>query len=495
MTKLKLPIGISDFKEVIEDGYHYIDKTLFVKDVVENGSKVLLFTRPRRFGKTINMSMLNYFLTSRKEEINPSLFNKTLINEDSEFCAKYQNKYPVIFITFKGLKEDNYVDAESAIRGLVSRIYRDLSTELESSLSGIDLTTYISLKEKKSDKDDLKFSLAYLCKYYYQHTGKNIYLLIDEYDSPITAAYIHGYYNEMIDLMKNLLGEALKDNKYLAKGIVTGITRISQESIFSGFNNPDVYSMLRKDYGEYFGFTDSEVTKLLNDDAHPEQLADIKEWYNGYQVGPHTLYNPWSILNCVNQKYNYEAYWLNTSDNALIRRQLESSKATIRESFIDLLQGKKTDRAVSDSLVFPDLAHDEEAIWSLLHSSGYLNISSTHRKGRRNIATLSIPNEEVKFIYDAIVEQWFSKVSSLSNYDKFANSIASGDTYEFKQMMSAYLAESGSYFDFNKSSSEQVFHTFMLGLVVGLRDKYIISSNQESGFGRYDLTLLPKDKS
>ena len=495
MTKLKLPLGIHDFKEIVENNYYFIDKTLFIKEVIELGSKVLLFTRPRRFGKTINMSMLHYFLSGKNENVVPSLFHNTLINEDSAFCARYQNKFPVIFITFKGLKENNYIDAENAIRGLVSRLYRELAPELESTLSGIDLRTYISLKEKKSDKDDLRYSLAYLCQYYFQHTGKNVYLLIDEYDSPITAAYVHGYYDEMINLMKGLLGEALKDNKYLAKGIVTGITRVSQESIFSGFNNPDSYSLLREKYGQYFGFTEAEVVTLLKQDGQPDNLAHIKEWYNGYQIGAYTLYNPWSILNCVNQNYRYQPYWINTSDNALIKEIIEARKPSIRGNLITMLQGGKIQRPLKEDLVFTRLKSSQEAIWSLLHASGYLNAPEGATAPYGADIALSIPNKEVDYFYSDIVKHWFTDTLGDSAYNELAASLTSGDIKSLKKIISSYLLESGSFFDFNANTPEQVFHTFMLGLVVGLRNSYIIKSNREAGFGRYDLTLIPKDKS
>ena len=495
MTKLNLPIGISDFKKLRDGGHYFVDKTLFIKDVVRCGSEVLLFARPRRFGKTICMSMLHYFLTNKKEDVGAEIFDGTLISQDTEFCTKHQNKYPTIFLTLKGVKASSFEQAYDAVKFLISYQYKKHRYLLDSDKLYEDEKEQISaIINETAKRSHIEKSIETLCKFIAKVTGVKPYLLIDEYDTPISSAYVNGYYEEMVELMRSIIGEALKDNVYLAKGVVTGITKVSQESIFSGLNNLDVYTMLRKDFGEFFGFTESEVINLLKEDKHSEQLLNIKEWYNGYQVGSQTLYNPWSILNCIHQNYLYQPYWLNTSDNALIKEKLIDSPQGVKETFISLMQGEQIEQPIADNLVFPDLRDSEAAIWSLLHASGYLNAHKTEYKTFARFAELSIPNREVKFIYDDIITSFFRKTLKLDTYNQFAQSLISGNAQTFKQIVTTYIMQSGSFFDFTKNSSEQIFHTFMLGLVVGLRDHYIISSNQESGFGRYDLTLLPRGK-
>ncbi|RZI47446.1 AAA family ATPase [Rickettsiales endosymbiont of Peranema trichophorum] len=364
--------------------------------------------------------------------------------------------------------------------------------EVDGLLSDSEVRIFKALMNREGKPSDIKSALRRLCLYMYRYCGKNPIILIDEYDTPIQEAHLHRYYGEMVELMRGILGQALKDNSYLTKAVVTGITRISQESLFSGLNNISVYSMLRERFGQYFGFTEDEVVKLLEETKQPVSLSEIKEWYNGYQIGKHVLYNPWSIINCLDNEGILQEYWLNTSSNALIGDLLRKAKPVVKKEFEELLQGKVITQALSENLVFPDIRKKPEALWSLLLYAGYLKVVEKERQGNKLICHLLIPNKEVSFVYDDIVDDWFSEAISIESYDSFVKSLVDGDMEKFEMYITSYIMQSGSYFDFNKNTPERVFHVFILGLVVGLRGEYYIRSNQESGLGRFDVVMLPK---
>jgi hypothetical protein len=298
----------------------------------------------------------------------------------------------------------------------------------------------------------------------------------------------------MVTLMRGILGQALKDNQAIYKAVLTGITRISQESLFSGLNNIGVYSLLREKYGEYFGFSEEEVVKLIAATKQDISLSSIKEWYNGYQIGKHVLYNPWSIINCLDNDGKLQPYWLNTASNDLINKLLSKAKPAVKQQFEKLLQGNIIEQPLSENLVFIDVETKEEALWSLLLYAGYLNVLSTELVNFQLMAKIVVPNKEVSFAYDKIVSEWFSEVVDFRSYLNFTKSLSNGDMIQFKHYLSNYIMQSGSYFDFNSNTHEQIFHIFILGLVVGMRDEYIINSNHESGLGRFDVIFLPKDK-
>lgn len=493
-AKFKLPIGISDFQELIKGKYIFADKSLFIKEIMEDGAKVILITRPRRFGKTLNLSMLYYFLQHDHSQ-DENLFKNLFISKNIAFCKEHQNQYPVILISFKDIKQNTYTEAYSDIVELIRQLYEKHRYLLEGNLLSVsEKNIYESLLNKIASASDIKAAIKQLSEYIARKFSKLPIILIDEYDTPIQEAYLKGYYHEMIELMRSILGRALKDNSFLFKAVITGITRISQESLFSGLNNISVYSVLREKLGQYFGFTEEEVLKLLIASNQSVSILSIKEWYNGYQLGKYVLYNPWSIINCLDNNGALQPYWVNTSSNDLITKLLSNSKPVIKQQFEELLQGNIVEQPLSENLVFLDIETSEEALWSLLLYAGYLKVLSSELRGSRLVAKIAIPNREVGFVYDKIVEQWFSTVISLDSYDKFVQSLAKGDIDIFKAYVSTYIIQAGSYFDFNSNTAEQVFHVFILGLVVGLRDHYIIRSNQESGLGRYDLIFIPKDK-
>jgi len=491
---VKLPIGISDFQKLIQGRYEFADKSNFIKEIVNDGAEVILITRPRRFGKTLNMSMLQYFLQSNYPQ-EQNLFEGLAVSEDVEFCKTYQNQYPVIFISFKDIKKSNFADAYADITRLMQDLYANHRHLLEGDILAEDeKQKFISVLNQEAIKTNLESGIKQLSLYMTKKFNQKPILLIDEYDTPIQAAYMNGYYDEMIELMRSIMGQALKDNIHITKAILTGITRVAQESLFSGVNNFIAYSLLQKKYGQYFGFTEAEVIGLLNKSEYVIPLQGIKEWYNGYRVGDYTLYNPWSIINCLNNEGILKPYWLNTADNSLLKSLVSNASTVVKRRFEELLQGKSVEAPLMENLVFADLNQKEDVLWSFLLYVGYLNVLSTRRQGYLLLAEIAIPNKEVGCIYDEMISEWFSKAISLETYDEFVNSISTGDMERFEVILSAYLIQSGSYFDFNVNTPEQVFHGFILGLVLGLRDSYIIKSNQEGGYGRFDVVLIPNDK-
>eukprot|EP00919_Chromeraceae_sp_WS-2016_P000529 GHVR01001335.1.p1 GENE.GHVR01001335.1~~GHVR01001335.1.p1 ORF type:complete len:559 (-),score=86.22 GHVR01001335.1:402-2078(-) len=491
---MKLPIGISDFKEIIVGQYQFTDKSLLLKEVINDSAKVILITRPRRFGKTLNLSMLYYFFQQNNIE-EENLFKNLLISEDQEFCKKHQNQYPVIFLSFKDVKKSSYTAAYEDFVRLIRDLYSQHRYLLEDEVLYEDeKVVFMTLLNQQAAQRDIESAIKQLTVYITRKFNKAPIILIDEYDTPIQEAYLRDYYQEMMDLMRSVLGQALKDNSCLGRAVITGITRVSQESLFSGLNHLKVYSLLREKYGQYFGFTEEEVIKLIKDTKQKVSLNAIKEWYNGYQLGKHILYNPWSIINCLDNEGKLQPYWLNTSSNTLIIQLLSKAKPIIKQQFEALLQGEIIEQPLSENLIFQDIETEIEALWSLLLYAGYLKVLSSQLKGSRLIAKIAIPNKEVGFIYDKIVEQWFSRAISIESYDNFIQSIAEGNMDKFKMYITSYIMQSGSYFDFNSNTSEQIFHVFILGLVVGLRDRYNIHSNKESGLGRFDVICVPKDK-
>ncbi|RZI45095.1 AAA family ATPase [Rickettsiales endosymbiont of Peranema trichophorum] len=489
---MKLPVGVSDFRKIASGHYIFADKTLLIKDIMDDGADIILVTRPRRFGKTLNLSMLYYFLDHNQAK-DEKIFAGLNISKDKAFCEEHQHKYPVIFISFKDVKQSTYQGAYGDITGLIMELYEShrYLLAVDMLLSDSEAKIFKALMNKQGDLSDVSSSLKRLCLYIHRYCGKNPIILIDEYDTPIQEGYLENYYEEMTELMRSILGQALKDNSYLTKAVVTGITRISQESLFSGLNNISVYSMLRERFGQYFGFTEGEVVKLLGETKQPVSLSEIKEWYNGYQIGKHVLYNPWSIINCLDNEGILQEYWVNTSGNGLIGDLLKSAGGEVKREFEELLQGKVVTQPLCENLVLPEIEERPEALWSLLVYAGYLKVLS-RRLEEETIAELCIPNKEVSFVYSRAIKRWFTKATIPGSYNSFVRSLMDGDMEKFEMYITSYIMQSGSYFDFNKNTPERVFHVFILGLVVGLRGEYYIRSNQESGLGRFDVVMLPK---
>jgi len=491
----KLPMGVSDFNELITQGYLFVDKTNFIKDVMKDGAKVILLTRPRRFGKTLTLSMLYYFLQCQ-QPLHRNLFENLSISQDKSFCDKHQNKYPVIFISFKEIKQSSYEGAYAEIVTLIRSLYAEHRYLLENDVLAEDeKKLFHDILNQRAMASNIHESIRQLSIYLDKKFGAKPMILIDEYDAPIQIAYLEGYYEPMIKLMRSIFGYSLKDNTntHFSKGVVTGIARIAQESLFSGVNNFEAYSVLKSKYGQYFGFTEPEVIDLINKTGNTVKLDIVKEWYNGYKIGSHLVYNPWSIIMCLKNDGDIGPHWLNTSNNDLVRTLLEKGGFRMRSQFELLLQGENAQKPLMENLVFPDLENDEEAVWSLLLYAGYLTSSSTSRDRFALFGLVSVPNKEVMCIYDKIISKWFKISDSLESYRELVKALLEENMDELKRHIQEYLLESGSYFDFNQNTPEKVFQGFMLGLVIGLKDHYTIQSNQESGLGRFDIVFIPKE--
>ncbi len=487
-AKNNFAIGTSDFKEIVDIRATLVDKTLFIKEIMEDLSKVILLTRPRRFGKTLAMSMLSYFLNISEKDI----FGGLKIKDHPEFCARHQNKYPVIFLTFKDIKPATFEGVITKLKGLFAQTYKQYSYLLEgNTLSSAQKKDFKRIVDKKvHDTEELSSALSNLMGYLHKHHGIAPIVILDEYDMIIQESYIKGYYDKIIPFMRDLFGSAFKDNKDLGKAVLTGITRVSQESLFSGLNNVRVYTMLDPDYGQYFGFTEDEVRALL---PPKDDISPIRKWYNGYHIGGYQLYNPWSIANYFNSKCRFDIYWVSTSNNALVR-ELLSAKPALKEQCEELIRGVSTRKILEKSLAFPDIHSSADAVWTLLIHTGYLHATSLELDEDGNlVGFLSIPNFEIRNLYLKIIKSWFIPEDAETQvYEDFVDSLREGKIEEFTKHIE-YCLSSLSYFDMDKRTPEKIYHSFMSGIFMRMNHTYDITSNREAGDGRYDVRISPKD--
>ena len=484
--KRKLPIGVSDFKKIIQNDYYYFDKTKLIENILNEGSEVKLFTRPRRFGKTLNMSMLKYFFDVKDKEENRKLFEGLNISK-SEYFDK-QGEFPVISISFKNYNKNDWESGFKSVKSIVSDIYAEFEYLMEH-LNKRDLKRFEDIWLEK-DEGDWEKSLLNLTRYLYNYYGKKVIILIDEYDQPIINSYIRGYYKEAIDFFKNFYGTVLKDNEYLEMSVMTGILRVAKENIFSGLNNIKVHSILNKRFTEYFGILENEVEDALKDFGMEYDLQDVQKWYNGYLFGDTKVYNPWSIINFLDER-RLGAYWVNTSGNGLIQLYLQRMKEEIFDEFSKLLNKEKIFETINDSMTFGNLEADfEKNIWNLFFHSGYLTLAEEYNENDEE-AYLKIPNEEIlKMFSRMFIEVYFG---SPKNFLKLTNALKNGDMKNFKMELNKILLENVGIFDVSGTYKEQFYHGLMLGLVLKMRNEYEISSNGFAGKGRYDLLLKPKN--
>ena len=485
-NKKKLPIGLSDFKEIIEYDYYYFDKTKFIENILEERSKVKLFTRPRRFGKTLNLSMLKYFFDVENREENKKLFEGLNISK-SEYFEK-QGAFPVISISFKNYNKNDWESGFKSIKSTISDIYAKFEYLMEH-LNKRDLKKFEDIWLEK-DEGDWERSLLNLTKYVFDYYGKKVIILIDEYDQPIINSYIKGYSSEPIDFFKSIYGSVLKDNEYLEMSVITGILRVAKENIFSGLNNLEVHTILDSEFTEYFGIMEDEVEEALKDFNLEYELEDVQKWYNGYLFGDTKVYNPWSIINFL-KKGRLRPYWVNTSGNGLIQLYLEKLKNEIFDEFSRLLNKENIFETINDSITFGNLeANFEKNIWNLFFHSGYLTLAKKNDEDEEEVY-LKIPNEEIlKMFSKMFIEVYFR---DSNNFSKFTNALKSGDIEKFKFELNKILLENTGIFDISGSYKEQFYHGLMLGLILKLRNEYEITSNGFAGKGRYDLLLKPKN--
>ncbi|MCF7899332.1 ATP-binding protein [Candidatus Babeliales bacterium] len=489
----KLPIGISDFKKVIENNYYFVDKSPFISEIINSNAEVLLLPRPRRFGKTINISMLKYFF--EKTQISNKHLFKDLDIEKCQKCMDHQEKYPVIFLTFKDIKELAWKEAHNKIKNLISEEFNRHKYLLDGKiLESHEKNIFKNIINRKAEQFDYENSLKKLTEYLTKFHNKKPILLIDEYDSPITAGFINNYYKDIISFMRGLLCGGLKDNVNLEKGIITGVLKIAKESIFSGVNNLKTYSVSEEKFSEYFGFLQKEVEELFKYYKLENKIDDAKKWYDGYNFGNNKIYNPWSILNFVSDMGNsFNIYWVNTSDNQLIRDLISRGDEELKTALEDLLAGIDTEYNINENIVFPDIYGINSAVFSLLLFSGYLTATRV-KKEYVNPVKLSIPNLEVRTLYEDIISYWFEKSINFSRYKFMLENLLSGNIEEFTKYFTNFVISSFSSFDLPENESEKIYHAFVLGMLVSLSKDYIVKSNRESGDGRYDVMLIPKDK-
>ena len=484
--KKKLPIGLSDFKDMIEKNYYYFDKSELIENILEDGSIVKLFTRPRRFGKTLNMSMLKYFFDVKNKEENKKLFEGLNISK-SEYFEK-QGEFPVISISFKNYNKNDWESGFKSIKSTISDIYAKFEYLMEH-LNKRDLKKFEDIWLEK-DEGDWERSLLNLTKYVYEYYEKKVIVLIDEYDQPIINSYIKGYYSETIDFFKSFYGSVLKDNEYLEMSVITGILRVAKENIFSGLNNLEVHTILDSEFTEYFGIIEDEVEEALKDFNLEYELEDVQKWYNGYLFGDTKVYNPWSIINFL-KKGRLRPYWVNTSGNELIQLYLEKLKNEIFDEFSKLLNKESVLKRINDNMTFGNLeANFEKNIWNLFFHSGYLTLVEEYDEDEEGIY-LKIPNEEIlKMFSEMFIEVYFKDTN---NFLDMTEALKNGDIKKFKLGLNKVLLENTGIFDVNGIYKEQFYHGFMLGMILILKNEYEITSNGFAGKGRYDLLLKPKN--
>ena len=484
--KKKLPIGISDFKEIIENNYYYFDKTKFIENILEDGSKVKLFTRPRRFGKTLNISMLKYFFDIKNKDENRKLFENLEISK-SEYFEK-QGNFFVISISFKNYDAESWESGFNTIKNEIKLLYNEFYL-IRDNLNQSDLADFDAIWLKKDNADWIN-SLFNLTRYLYEISGKKVVVLIDEYDQPIIDSYIKGNYEKCIAFFKAFYGKVLKDNNYLEMGILTGILRVAKENVFSGLNNLEVHTILDDEFTEYFGIMENEVEKSLEDFDLKYELNDVQKWYNGYLFGEKKVYNPWSIINFLNRG-NLKSYWVNTSGNGLIKLYLQKLKNDIFDDFSKLLNKESILKRINNNMTFENLKTNfGKNIWNLFFHSGYLTLADKYDVMKKN-ASIKIPNKEILEMFSEMFIEIYFKDSE--TFLDMTDALTTGNIEKFKFELNKILLENIGIFDVIGIYKEQFYHGLMLGLILMLKNEYEISSNNFAGKGRYDLLLKPKN--
>ena len=480
----RIPIGLSDFKHLIEEDFYYFDKTKFIDEIIQDGAQVKLFTRPRRFGKTLNMSMLKYFFDIKKADENRKLFKDLYIEKTESF--KEQGQYPVIFLSLKDLKATTWEEMQKDIKSTVARLFSEYKYLLKD-LDKFDTITFENVIMKNIELENLKEILKFLTKILYEKYSKKVVILIDEYDSPLVSAYTNGYYEKAKNFFKTFYSLVLKDNTYLQMGILTGIIRVIKAGIFSDLNNLKTYTILSDDYTDIYGLTEEEVEKSLKDYGIEAEISKVKDWYDGYKFGDSEVYNPWSILNFLQDK-ELRAYWVDTSGNDLINNVLKMKNKNIITALERLFNGEGLRQNISGTSDLSKILSDDE-IWELLLFSGYLTIKE---KIDQDNYILRLPNKEVKSLFrKTFIETYIARGSKLSF---LMESLIENKIEDYEENLQEILLTSVSYND-TKKGNEAFYHGLIMGMGLYLEGEYITKSNIESGLGRYDFLIEPKNKS
>lgn len=492
-------IGIQSFEKLREGNYFYIDKTDFIREWWENGDAVTLIDRPRRFGKTLNMSMVEAFFSvdyARRSE----LFKGLSIWNDEKYRT-LQGTYPVIFLSFANIKEADFATTRKKICQVITELYARYQFVMDGDALTENDRAFYQRVNAEMDDVDASMSVHYLAKFLKQYYGKNAIIILDEYDTPMQEAYVHGYWDEVVSFTRNLFNSTFKTNPYLERGIMTGITRVSKESIFSDLNNLEVVTTTSKKYATSFGFTEQEVFEALDEYGYSERKEEVKQWYDGFTFGSHTdIYNPWSILNFLD-KGEISTYWANTSSNSLVGKLIREGNRRIKTNFEQLLSGKSICCPIDEQIVYNQLNRKEGAIWSLLLASGYLKVVSREEENDvpgigKPKYELTLTNQEVRRMFASMIHDWFEEPDG--SYNDFVEALLAGDLKAMNVYMNDVALKTFSYFDTagetpENQKPEKFYHGFVLGLLVDLSGKYVLTSNRESGLGRYDVMIEPRN--
>ena len=484
MRKKAVPVGIEDFERIINEDYYYVDKTMLIEELLINRAPVTLFTRPRRFGKTLNMSMIKSFFDIKNKEENKKLFENLKIF-NSEYISE-QGKYPVIFISLKDLKGNSWEECLKRLKLFIFDLYVEFEY-IREKMNEWDKRKFEKVLYEQEDADYI-MSLKFLADSLYKYYGEKAIILIDEYDAPIINAFDKGYYNEAINFFQTFYSSALKTNNSLKYGILTGITRIIKEGIFSGLNNLYVNTILSRDYSEYFGLLESEVVEMLDYFDMKYKIEEVREWYNGYIFGESEVYNPWSIVNYIREK-EIKAYWANVSGNTLLENMLNHAGESVYEDLKRFTDGESIEKYISDGTTIKSLLSNDDEIWQLLLYSGYLTKDEKQEKeSDSNVYNLKIPNKEIRKYFGNMFLNRFFGTEVKTNI--LIKALEGGDIKKFEETLGEIMINMLSHFDLDKEM-EKIYQVFIIGLVGFLMGKYEIISNDESGYGRYDLAMIP----
>jgi len=501
---MRLSLGNSNFKDLRTRHCDFVDKTLIVRDVLEDKATTFLIARPRRFGKTFNLSILRYFFDKRDAEENRKLFEGTLIEtallEDGMPCMNFQGKFPVVFLTLKDVRGTDEADMQARLTLLISELYREHRYVLaDDTLEAREKNIYQQLVEEKAEKKHVQTSLRKLTDYLHRFYEEKVIILIDEYDTPLHAAFEKNppYHEQALVFLRDWLSPAFKDNEHLEKGILTGILRVSLINLFSGVNNACVRTMLSSHFAPYFGFTEIEVVNLFKAAGLEHNITDVKNWYNGYEVGGITLYNPWSIVNCIDEKGQLQPYWLESGgDHGIVGKALSSlPNLEMLKRLRALIENEAIEIEFSERILFAHIEGNENALWSLMFYTGYLKSVGSRQDEEITYVKLMIPNREVRSIFASMIKNWGRIHGQMNSiYDTLLTSLTTGDIAQFKKILERYIEETSSFYDFEYNTEERFYHVFLLGMMVTLRNHFIVDSNKEAGRGRFDIILIPRER-
>ena len=484
-------LGESDFKGLRTRKNYFIDKSMYIKDIIDNQSAVILITRPRRFGKTLNMSMLRYYFDC-DVQYSKELFEDLKIMEQDEKYTSKLGAYPCIYLTLKDLNVSSYEYMLMQLKTEILEAYYEKRYLLEGDMPEGERKVFNKILGAEENEMELLNSVKLLSKLLYRHYNKPVMLFIDEYDVPIQTAYVEGYYDQAIKFLKTFYGTTFKDNPYLEKTVLTGVSRVAKESIFSGANNINVFTVLDNEFADDFGITSEEMNKVIDDFGIEDDKEEIKKWYDGYRIGNvEGIYNPWSILNYLTDK-ELKPYWVNTSSNDLIKLTLKNSM-TVKEKIERLLKDEVIEVPIDLETIIVGIEDNEDNIWGLMLGTGYLKVEEVVDLAS-GIYKVKIPNYEIKTLFQDIVRNWFSNKVPGNDLRSILKDLVELNIDEFQKKFRVLVREMFSFMDVGENTAENFYHAFVLGMLVGLRDTYYVNSNRESGFGRYDIMLEPRDK-